>query len=536
MLKLSIKGIEERSEWERTGIELPAFDIDSMTEKTFNDPVWIHFGAGNIFRGFIATLQQKLLDEGKSDRGIIAAETFDSEIIDKVYRPYDNLSILVIMNPDGSFNKKVIGSLAGSLAGDSKKDWNELKRLFTKPDLRMVSFTITEKGYNLKNLSDEFIPVVNEDMKSGPDNPVHVISKIAALAYTRYKNGELPVAFVSMDNCSQNGKRLKDSVLTIAEKWVENGIVEQTFVDYLNNDEKVAFPWTMIDKITPRPSDIVKTSLEKDGIYNMDIVETGKNTYIAPFINAEGPQYLVVEDSFPNGRLPLEEAGVIFTDRDTVDRVEKMKVGTCLNPLHTCLAIFGCLLEYDFISKEMEDEQLKKLVKKIGFEEGMPVVVDPGVLDPVTFAREVIEVRLPNPYIPDTPQRIAVDTSQKLAIRFGGTIKAYMERSDLDSAKLKYIPLVIAGWCRYLMGIDDSGREMPLSPDPMLETLTPYFKGIQLGSEINVKEILEPILSNSELFGVNLYDAGLGEKIENHFSEMISGTGAVRETLKKYVL
>ena len=159
---------------------------------------------------------------------------------------------------------------------------------------------------------------------------------------------------------------------------------------------------------------------------------TGKNTFIAPFVNAEKPQYLVIEDKFPNRRMPLEQAGVIFTDRQTVDRVEKMKVCTCLNPLHTALAVFGCLLGYTLIADEMRDPALKSLVEKIGYEEGMPVVVNPQIIDPEAFIKEVIEVRLPNPYIPDTPQRIVTDTSQKVGIRFGETIKAYCLRPDLE--------------------------------------------------------------------------------------------------------
>jgi fructuronate reductase len=164
--------------------------------------------------------------------------------------------------------------------------------------------------------------------------------------------------------------------------------------------------------------------------------------------------------------MPLDQAGVYLTDRETVERVEKMKVCTCLNPLHTALAVFGCLLGFKSIADEMKDACLKKLVEKIGYEEGLPVVVHPGILNPEDFIREVIEVRFPNPYIPDTPQRIASDTSQKIGIRFGETIKAYCSRKDLDVMALKYIPLAIAGWCRYLLGVDDSGSQMQLSPDP----------------------------------------------------------------------
>jgi fructuronate reductase len=190
----------------------------------------------------------------------------------------------------------------------------------------------------------------------------------------------------------------------------------------------------------------------------MAVVVTARKSYIAPFVNAEMPQYLVVEDVFPNGRPALEEAGVYFTDRKTVNATERMKVSTCLNPLHTALAVFGCLLGYTRISDEMKDKDLKKLVELIGYGEGMPVVSDPKIIDPLAFIKEVIEVRFPNPFIPDTPQRIATDTSQKIPIRLGETIKAYIARDDLDVKGLVGIPLVIAAWFRYLLGIDDEGK------------------------------------------------------------------------------
>jgi large-conductance mechanosensitive channel len=114
-----------------------------------------------------------------------------------------------------------------------------------------------------------------------------------------------------------------------------------------------------------------------------------------------------------------------------------MKVCTCLNPLHTALAIYGCMLGYTLISEEMKDAQLRRMIDEIGYREGLPVVVNPGVLDPRVFIDTVVNVRLPNVFMPDSPQRIATDTSQKLAIRFGETIKAYQKRPDLNVADLK---------------------------------------------------------------------------------------------------
>lgn len=534
---LNDAGLKDRSTWQKAGFELPRFDRIAVREKTMKSPVWVHFGAGNIFRGFPAALQQKLLNEGKSDRGIIVCEAYDTEIIDRIYQPHDNLSVLVVLKPDGNMEKKVIGSVVESLTVDSSKpdNWKALQVIFQNPSLQMVSFTITEKGYNLTNARGEYYPDVVSDFESGTALPKSFIGKLAALCHVRYQSGKAPISLVSMDNCSHNGTRLFEAVSAFAKEWAKRALVEDGFVEYIENPKKVAFPWSMIDKITPRPDLGVKEMLEKSGLESTEIITTSKNTYIAPFVNAEEPQYLVVENLFPNGRPALDEAGVIFTDRDTVDKVEKMKVCTCLNPLHTVLAIYGCVLGYSAIYEEMKDPQLKAFIEKIGFTEGLPVVINPGIVNPEAFIREVVDVRLPNPFVPDTPQRIATDTSQKLAIRFGETIKAYGKRSDLKVTDLKYIPLVFAGWLRYLLAVDDNGKPFTLSPDPLLDHLKKIVEGISLGDKGPFDDKLKPVLSDASIFGVNLYEVGLAEQVLGYFEELVEGPGAVRATLKKYL-
>ena len=210
-----------------------------------------------------------------------------------------------------------------------------------------------------------------------------------------------------------------------------------------------------------------------------------------------------------------------------------MKVTTCLNPLHTALAVYGCILGYYSIAEEMQDADLVRLVNGIGPKEGMKVVCDPGILSPEEFVKEVMEERLPNRFIPDSPQRIATDTSQKVGIRFGETIKSYVERYGTAS-NLTYIPLAIAGWLRYLMAIDDHGMHMQCSPDPMLEELQKQMSKIIFGKTESTGHALKQILSNKNLFGINLYEAGIGDKIETMFREMITGPGAVRAVLQKY--
>lgn len=535
---LTKESLKDKSLWSSKGIALPKFDVDMMRERTAQRPEWVHFGSGNIFRGFLANAQQKLLDEGNAETGIIAVEAFDYEIIEKIYKPNDELSLLVTLNADGSMDKTVIASVADSIIADSEndKEWGKLKKIAADPALQMMSFTITEKGYNLFSAPDKYFPDAELDVKNGPQKPRSIIPKVVALLIERYNAGKLPLALVSMDNCSHNGDKLRGAVMNIAKQWVNRGFIDEWFLSYLNDDKKITFPCSMIDKITPRPSPEVQRHLKEIGFENCEIVCTSKNTYISSFVNAEAPQYLVIEDKFPNGRPALEHAGVFFTDAETVEKAERMKLCTCLNPLHTSLAVFGCLLGYTSIAEEMKNEALKKLVEGVGLKEGMPVVVDPGIINPKEFINEVIEKRLPNAFIPDTPQRIASDTSQKIPNRFGNTIKMYFERPDLDVKDLTLIPLVFAGWCRYLLGVDDNLEKMELSYDPMLGELQELLHGVKIGEPDSVGDSLRPILANADIFGVDLYKVGLAEKVEGFFKEMLAGKHAVKNVLEKTVL
>ena len=516
-------------------ITLPKYNIGAIRENTRVNPTWLHFGAGNIFRGFISSLQDSLLNAGIESTGIIAADTFDFEIIDRIFTEHDNLTLNVSLMADGSVKSEVLASVCEALKADSsdKNYMERFRQIATEPSLQMISFTITEKGYAVKNTQGELMPVVKEDIANGPGKSKHAMSFVAGLLYERYKAGRLPVALVSMDNCSHNGEKLRSSVMTIANGWLKAGHVDTGFIDYISDESVVAFPWSMIDKITPRPSEKVQKMLEDMGMEDIAPIITSKKTFIAPFVNAEQPQYLVIEDSFPNGRPALEKAGVYLTDRDTVNKTERMKVTTCLNPLHTALAVYGCMLGYTLICEEMKDAELTKLVNRLGYVEGLPVVTDPGIISPKEFIDEVVKKRLPNPFMPDALQRIATDTSQKVGIRFGETIKSYAALGKTN--ELKAIPLAIAGWLRYLLGVDDNGEPIEISADPLKDELCSKLAGIELGKPESYTGQLKDILSNETIFGSNLCVLGMDKLIEEIFVKEISGKGAVRATLKEYL-
>jgi fructuronate reductase len=537
MLELTKQCVTGRKEdFEKAGVRLPVFDIDAVQKATFERPVWVHFSVGNLFKAFHACLAQRLIEAGVSDRGVIAAEPFDYDAVTKVFPPHDNLLLRVVMKAGGGLDKEVIASVTEALKADSAdKDWARLKQIFRSPALQVVSLSITEKGYDFRTMDGAFRPEILEEFDAGPAAPGHAMTKLCALVYERWQAGGTPVALLSTDNFSHNGDRLREAMLTIAGQWKDRGRVAPGFVDYVKDESKVSFPLSMIDKITPYPSERVRESLALAGLTGLDAVKTSRGATVSPFVNTEEAEYLVIEDRFPNGRPPLEKAGVYFTAREIVDQVERMKVCTCLNPLHTALAIFGCLLGYTSIAAEMKDKDLALLVRNIGYNEGMPVVTDPGIIKPAEFIAEVLEKRFPNPNIPDTPQRIAADTSQKMGIRFGETIKLYKTDKTLGTEKLKLIPLVIAAWCRYLLALDDEGAGFTPSPDPLLEELKRFLTGVTLGNPASAAGKLKPILSNEKIFALNLYDAGLGERIESCFAEFIAGPGAVRKTLQKYL-
>ena len=537
-MKLTLEGIKNREAWEKAGITLPGYDVEKVSEKARKEPEWVHFGIGNIFRIFIGGIADGLLEEGVLDRGITCVETFDYDVVDKIYDPYDNLGLSVILHGDGVREYKVLGSLAEAVKAQSSdpEQWNRLKEIFRSTSLQMLSFTITEKGYALQKADGTWLPYVKADIENGPERANGAMAVLVAMLFERYQAGKYPLALVSMDNCSRNGEKLRESVLTMAEEWQKKGFVDADFLAYVSDEQTVAFPWTMIDKITPRPSEQIAADLEKLGVENMQPVITGKKTYIAPFVNAEKPQYLVIEDSFPNGRPALEKGfGVYLADRNTVNLSERMKVTVCLNPVHSATGPLGVVLGYDLFAHMLNtNEDMMKMARMVAYDEGLPVVEDPGILSPQAFVDELFNDRFPNEYLGDTNLRLAVDVSQMVGIRFGETIKAHIAKYG-NASRLTAIPLGIAGWLRYMLAVDDEGRDYELAPDPMNEELQEQLGDIVVGKPETLKDQLKPVLSNERLFFTDLYKAGVGEKVEEMFREMIAGKGAVKATLHKYI-
>ena len=147
-MKLTYEGIKERQMWEEADISLPSYDVEEVAKRTRETPMWAHFGIGNIFRVFMGGIADRLLSTGEMDKGITCVEAFDYDVVDKIYTPYDNLALSVILHGDGTVERKVLGSLEEVVKAQSADiaQWERLKEIFKAPSLQMVSFTITEKA------------------------------------------------------------------------------------------------------------------------------------------------------------------------------------------------------------------------------------------------------------------------------------------------------------------------------------------------------------------------------------------------------
>ena len=200
----------------------------------------------------------------------------------------------------------------------------------------------------------------------------------------------------------------------------------------------------MIDKITPRPNPDIASDLEALGVEEMQPVETAKRTYIAPFINGEAPQYLVIEDSFPNGRPALEKGkGVYLGSRDTVNKSERMKVTALLNPVHSALAPIGVLLGEKYFAHMLNhDPKLRKLGEIVAYAEGLPVCPSPGILDPKAFADDLFR---PRTFLPEnkrvTPQLFLADTCRDIAAGSADRHNLILQERDIMDIGLRGVAL-----------------------------------------------------------------------------------------------
>ena len=411
MLQLNESGLRDRAAWEEKGYILPAYDRQKMIGETLKAPRWIHFGAGNIFRAFQCNAVQRLLDKGSMDTGIIAAEGFDYEIVEKGYRPNGNYSLLVTLHADGSIEKTVIGSIAASyiLDSENEKEFGELKAVFRNPALQIASFTITEKGYSLVDGKGELLPDVAADFRAGPARPRSYIGKVASLLYARYQAKKSGLVILSCELIDHNGDELKRCVNEYIRLWE----MEEEFRNWVN--EENIFCSTLVDLIvTGSPKGDAPAICEKLG-YEDQLIDTGE--LFAAWV-IEGPQSIKEE-------LPFEKAGLPIQVVDDVTPYKQRKV-RILNGAHTSMVLGAYLAGKNIVRDCMQDENIRAYLNKAMFEEIIPTLDLPKE-ELSTFAASVID-RFDNPYIDHQLLDISLNSASKWKARVMPSVTEYVKR------------------------------------------------------------------------------------------------------------
>lgn len=260
-MKLTLESLGHNLSWK--GYRLPSYDIAAAREATHEAPAWLHFGAGSLFRAFPAALSQRLLTAGLSKTGIICCEGYDEELIDRVYRANDNLSIIATLYADGHIAKEVVASVTESLK--MSEDMNRLAEIFCAPSLQMVTMTITEKGYVIRDAERNFVPDFAWDAAVGPKAAAaSFFGRLAALCLKRRRRRRARVRARFAGQLPEQRHRLRPRHDDMAEAWKDGGFISEDDYNWLT--QEITYPLSMIDKITPHPDNRVTEQLEADGL------------------------------------------------------------------------------------------------------------------------------------------------------------------------------------------------------------------------------------------------------------------------------
>ncbi len=398
----------------------------------------VHFGPGAFFRAFNAVYTQDTLDADGGDWGIAAVSLKSPTARDQL-GPQGGVYTAVTRGPDGETHR-VIASIAEILV--ATEDRARVLQLMTDPAVRIVSLTITEKGYGFDPATgglDRLHDDIAADLKT-PRVPRSAVGLVTLALEHRRAAGMAPFTVLSCDNLPSNGKVTRRVVLdyaTLAFPDLRDWVAEHT-----------AFPSTMVDRITP--------ATVADDLHHLTKV-TGYVDKAAVF--HEPFRQWVIEDDFPTGR-PAWEAQFV----DDVAAHELMKL-RCLNGTHSSLAYLGYLAGFETISDTVSDPDFAQLCDRLWSDEILPTVPKPQGEDLQAYCAALMG-RYRNPNIRHRTWQIAMDGSQKLPQRVLGTVADNLHAGRACPGLMH----VIAAWMRYTGGRDETGGAIDVR-DPMADRL-----------------------------------------------------------------
>lgn len=411
------------------GVDVPAYDRSALT------PGIVHFGVGGFHRAHMAVVLDNLHADGLAmDWGIVGAGLLPGdERMRDALAAQDHLYSLVIKHADGSRDRRVIGSLVDYRYGPDDPDG--LVALMADPSIRIVSLTVTEGGYNVNPVTGEFVvdePAVAADVDALRVGraPSTIFGYVVEALRRRRAAGTTPFTLQSCDNIAGNGRVARKMFGAFAR------LVDPELAAWI--EQNVAFPNSMVDRITPVTTEADRAELRDGGG-----LDDAWPVVAEPFFQ------WVLEDRFSGGRPPYERAGVQVVD-DVVP-YEHMKL-RLLNVAHQGLAYFGILAGYTYAHEAMADADIATYLRRYMDEEGTPSLDPVPGIDLDAYKDSLIE-RFANPEIRDTLARLAAESSDRIP----KWLVPVIEENLASGAPVEVSAAICASWARYDEGVDEQG-------------------------------------------------------------------------------
>ncbi|MEF3049158.1 mannitol dehydrogenase family protein [Pseudotabrizicola sp. L79] len=424
-------------------VSLPRYDRTKVT------PGIVHIGLGNFHRAHMAVYLDDLMNQGLAlDWGILGAgvRPADAKMRDAMLGQ-DCLSTIIELDPKGKRARRV-GAMIGFI--EVAPDNGPLIAAMAKPEIRIVSLTVTEGGYFVNADTGTFDPSAPEIQADGknPAQPGTVFGAIVAALRVRRQAGIAPFTVMSCDNLPGNGHVTQDAVIGLAR------LSDPELADWIAAN--VTFPNGMVDRITPATGPRERAMAASFGLGDDPVPVTCE-----PF------RQWVLEDKFPQGRPPFEQVGVTFSDK--VHAYEAMKI-RILNGGHATIAYPGGLLDIEYVHEAMANPLVSGFLDRVEREEIIPSVAPVPATD-IGAYYTLIRERFSNPEIADTERRLCYDGSNRQPKFIVPSLRDALARNG----SIEGLALVSALWCRYCYGTTDSGTVIEPN-DPNWPRLTELAK------------------------------------------------------------
>jgi mannitol 2-dehydrogenase len=392
----------------------------------------VHFGVGGFHRAHQAMYLDALMNQGEAlDWGIrgMGVMPADARMRD-VLTASDGLYTLTAKYPDGRRDVRVIGSIVDYVYAPD--DPAAAVEHLADPDVRIVSLTITEGGYNFHQVTGEFDlanPAVAADLRT-PERPGTVFGLVAAALRLRRERGIVPFTVMSCDNVQGNGTMARRGFTAYARA------LDPALADWM--DAHVAFPNSMVDRITPATTDGDRADIAQ----RYGVVDEW------PVICEDFTQW-VLEDAFTAGRPPYERAGVqIVAD---VEPYELMKL-RLLNASHQGLCYFAHLAGYRAVHDAVNDPLISRFLLRYMDDEATATLAPVPGVDLEAYKRRLIE-RFANAHVADTVARLCADSSDRIPKWLMPVV-----RENLAAGRpVELSAAIVASWARYAEGVDEAG-------------------------------------------------------------------------------